>query len=73
MTICEKGYSVKACTYNEDGQIIAVKIIPESITICPVFNVEIDEEIYFDSRTETIYKLQKNLSKITNEEEEENE
>ena len=70
MTIYDKGFTVKACTLDEDGHIIAVKIIPESIRICPVFNVENDAELYFETRELALVSLSKNLIKITNEEEE---
>lgn len=73
MAIYDKGFTVKACTLDEDGRMIAVKIIPESIVICPVFNVEIDAELHFESRDLALESLAKNLSKITEEEEEENE
>lgn len=73
MAIYDKGFTVKACTLDEDGRMIAVKIIPESIVICPVFNVENDAELHFESRDLALESLAKNLSKITEEEEEENE
>lgn len=74
-TICDKAFCIKACTM-EDGRIIAVKIIPESIAICPVFNVEFDGETFFETRElaiESLVKKMNDLTSKTNEEEEENE
>lgn len=70
MTICDKAYAIKACTFDDDGRIIAVKIIPESITICPVYNIETDEEMHFPARVHAIEALWSQLNIITNEEEE---
>ena len=70
MTICDKGFALKTCTTDENGHIIAVKIIPESITICPVYNVESDHEMHFATRELALEALWKQLNKITNEEEE---
>lgn len=69
MTICDKAYAIKACTFDDEGRIIAVKIIPESITICPVYNTEIDDEMHFPTREDAIEALWSELNMITNEEE----